>query len=174
MRVMKIRRRRKCPHCGQLYWPEPRNRYHQIYCSATECQQVRQRAAQARWRRRPENRNYFRGPAEVERVRAWRKAHPGYWRKRQRALQTVLKSQPHEAQADGSGLIPDALQTVSLSQPALLVGIISTLTGTVLQTLIAEQVQRLHLRGEQILHPKQAMKGAEHERKRGVTSGAVA
>jgi hypothetical protein len=85
-----------------------------------------------------------------------------------------MKPQPDEAQSDGSGLIPDALQTVMLSQPALLVGIISTLAGTALQTVIAEQVQRLHLRGEQILHPKEAMKGAEDDRKNIIASGAFA
>jgi len=85
-----------------------------------------------------------------------------------------MKSQPNEDKPDVSGLNPDALQTVLLSQPAVLVGIISTLTGTALQTVIAEQVQRLHLRGEQILHPKEAMKGAEDERKRGAEAGAFA
>lgn len=110
----------------------------------------------------------------MERVRAWRKAHPGYWRKQRRALQTVIKPQPDGAQADASGLNPDALQTVLLSQPSVLVGIISALTGTALQTVIAEQVQRLHLRGEQILHPKEAMKGAEDDRKDVVETGAFA
>lgn len=171
---MKRRRRRKCPHCGQLYWPDPRNRYHQVYCPATACQQARQWAGQARWRCRPENRDYFRGPAAVERVRAWRKGHPGYWRKKASALQTVMKSQPNEVQADVAGVIPEALQTDLLSQPALLVGIISVLTGTALQAVIADQVQRLHLRGEQILHPQEATKGHEDERQRGATSGSVA
>lgn len=171
---MKRRRRRKCPHCGQLYRPDPRNRHHQVYCSAAACQQARQRAGQARWRRRPENRDYFRGAHNVERVRAWRKAHPGYWRRRRLALQTVIKPQPADAQPDGSGLNPDALQTVLLSQPAVLVGIISSLTGTALQTDIAEHVQRLHLRGEQILHPRGIMKGAEDDRKDVVETGAFA
>jgi hypothetical protein len=112
--------------------------------------------------------------AEVERVRAWRKAHPGYWRRLRRALQTVMKPQPNEAHADGPGLSPDALQTVLLSQPAVLVGIISSLAGTALQTDIAEHVQRLHLRGEQILHPKRIMKGAEDDRKDVVETGAFA
>ena len=171
---MKRQRRRKCPHCGQLYQPDPRNRHHQKYCSAPECQRARQQAYQAHWRHRPENRNYFRGAAEVERVRAWRKAHPGYWRKHKHALQMVIKPQPDDAKQDASGLNPDALQTVLLSQPAVLVGIISTLTGTALQTVIAEQVQRLHLRGEQILHPKEAMKGAKDDRKNSLASGAFA
>ena len=85
-----------------------------------------------------------------------------------------MKPQPNDAQADGSGLNPDALQTVLLSQPAVLVGIISSLTGTALQTDIAEHVQRLHLRGEQILHPRGIAKGAEDERKRGAAAGAFA
>jgi len=148
---MKTDPKRKCPHCGRLYQADPRNRYHQRYCSALDCQLARQRAGQERWRRRPENRNYFRGPAEVERVRAWRKAHPGYWRKKRSALQTVLKSHPVGEQPETTGLVQDALQTVLLSQPALLVGVISALTGTALQSVIVEQVQRLHLRGQQIL-----------------------
>ena len=148
---MKTYPKRKCPHCGRLYKADPRNRYHQRYCSAPDCQQARQRAGQERWRRRPENRNYFRGPAEVERVRMWRKAHPGYWRKKRYALQTVLKSQPNGVQPEATGLVQDVLQMVLLSQPALLVGVISALTGTTLQSVIVEQVQRLHLRGQQIL-----------------------
>lgn len=76
----------------------------------------------------------------MERVRAWRKAHPGYWRRHRRALQTVIKPQPDDAQQDTSALNLDALQTVLLSQPSVLVGIISTLTGTALQMAIADQV----------------------------------
>ena len=146
---MKRRRRRKCPHCGQLYWPDPRNRHHQVYCSAPGCQKARQRAGQARWRRRPENRNYFRGPEAVERVRAWRKAHPGYWRRKRRALQTVIKPQLTDTQTDGPVLNLDALQTVKLSQPPVLVGNISNSTGSALQTVIADQLRQLHLSGEQ-------------------------
>jgi hypothetical protein len=33
----------------------------------------------------PENRDYFRGPVNVARVKAWRSRNPGYWRKRRRA-----------------------------------------------------------------------------------------
>ena len=104
----------------------------------------------------------------------WRKAHPGYWRKKRYALQTVLKSQPNGVQPEATGLVQDVLQTVLLSQPAVLVGIISSLTGTALQTDIAEHVQRLHLRGEQILHPRGIMKGAEDDRKDVVETGAFA
>ena len=77
-------RRRKCRHCGQLYEPDPRNRYHQRYCSQPACRQASKAASQRRWRASPKGRDYFRGSANVLRVQAWRKAHPGYWRKRRK------------------------------------------------------------------------------------------
>jgi hypothetical protein len=77
---MKKKRRRKCLHCRQLFRPDPRNRRHQRYCSEGECQRASKAASQRRWLAKPANREYFRGPAHVERVRAWRAAHPGYWR----------------------------------------------------------------------------------------------
>jgi len=128
----------------------------------------------ARWRRRLENRDYFRGKENVERVRAWRRAHPGYAKKRGSALQKVLKSQPIDEQKDESVLNAEALQTLLITQPYVLIGIISMLVGTPLQTVIAAQVRRLHLRGEQILHPKEATKGARDDRKDRVETGASA
>ena len=35
-----------------------------------------------RWLRKTPNRDIFRGPTNVQRVKEWRKAHPGYWRKK--------------------------------------------------------------------------------------------
>ena len=66
-------RRRKCRHCGQLYEPDPRNAYHQQYCSATACQEVSHKSSQRRWRRSRKGRDYFQGPANLYRVRKWRK-----------------------------------------------------------------------------------------------------
>ena len=40
---------------------------------------------------KPENRNYFRGPVHVERVRVWRAAHPGYWRSHQHCNPVALQ-----------------------------------------------------------------------------------
>lgn len=77
-------RQRKCRNCGQLYEPDPQNRRHQRYCSQPACRQASKTASQARWRASPKGRDYFRGPANVLRVQAWRKAHPGYWRRRRK------------------------------------------------------------------------------------------
>ena len=89
----------------------------------------------------------------MERVRAWRKANPGYWRKKAPALQDVIIKQPTEPQGDKSCL---ALQDVISMQPSLLVGVISTLMGIcgdALQDEMAQAVRHLHHRGQMILNP---------------------
>jgi hypothetical protein len=47
---------------------------------------------------KPENRFYFRGPENVERVQRWRECHPGYWRKNEtvtaRCVYKILPSCP--------------------------------------------------------------------------------
>ena len=58
-------RRRKCHHCGQLYSPDLRNRWHQQYCSEPACRQASKAASQDRWRASPEGRDYFRGTANA-------------------------------------------------------------------------------------------------------------
>ena len=52
------------------------------------CRQASKAASQRRWLRKPDNRDYFSGPTHVERVRQWRQAHPGYWRRK--AAQAAL------------------------------------------------------------------------------------
>jgi hypothetical protein len=52
----------KCLHCKKLLVPDHRNRGRQKYCSAPACQQASKQASQQRWTRKPENRDYFRGP----------------------------------------------------------------------------------------------------------------
>ena len=77
-------RQRKCRHCGQLYEPDPRNRWHQRRCPQPACRQASKAASQRRWLASPKGRDYFRGRANVVRVQQWREAHSGYWRKRRK------------------------------------------------------------------------------------------
>ena len=154
MTAMKTHRRRKCNHCGKLYWVSPRRREHQRYCGEAACQKASHAASHRRWLAKPENQDHFRGYAHVERVRVWRKAHPGYWRrdsKRPRALQDVKTTQPIDAQTDNPVLTQDALQDVISSQHALLVGVISALTGSALQDEIAQSLREFQTRGALIL-----------------------
>ncbi len=75
-------RTRKCQQCKTVFVPDPHCVKRQRYCSAPACRQASKAASHQRWRQKPANRDYFTGPTQVERVRAWRQAHPGYWRRK--------------------------------------------------------------------------------------------
>jgi hypothetical protein len=57
---------------------------------------VSKASSQRKWQGQPENRGYYRGPEKVQKVRAWRAAHPGYSkrpRKTTDALPDILITQ---------------------------------------------------------------------------------
>ena len=128
---MRQQRRRKCRHCGELFRPDPRNLRHQRYCSSPPCRQASKAGSQRQWRSKPENHNYFTGAENVERVRVWRAAHPGYWRHRsanpQCALQDDSLTQATESQKKTPSLAATTLQELSQAQPLVLVGLIAQL-----------------------------------------------
>ena len=143
---MTSRRRRKCRHCGQLFRPNPRNLRHQRYCSAKECRRASKAASQRRWLAKAENRDYFRGPEQVARVRTWRAVHPGYGRKkspRRPALQEHSPAQPVDIDEQSDVLSAPALQDLSRTQSLVLTGLIAHLTGAALQEDIAITSRRL-------------------------------
>jgi hypothetical protein len=152
---MKQRRKRRCRHCGELFQPDRRNLRHQRYCAQPQCRKESHAASQRRWLEKPENRDYFRGPAHVQRVGAWRAAHWGYWRRpltqRAVALQEDSRSQAIEIQRDSGTLVPAALQEVFSAQPLVLIGLIANLTGSALQEDIAECSRRLLRLGQDII-----------------------
>jgi len=152
---MRIQTTFKCLHCNEKHGADPRNRWHQCYCSKPECQRASKASSQLQWSQKPGNETYFRGALNTERVRQWRKAHPGYWRNKksapQVALQDVLKSQAIAKEAVARPELPFALQDVCLTQPALLVGLISIMTGHEQQDDIALSARLFLSRGEDIL-----------------------
>lgn len=91
---------RKCKPCQTCFDPDPRSAGRQHYWAKPPCRQASQAASQARWVQKPGNRDYVTGPTQVERVRQWRKAHPGYWRRpRARAPQALQEDlTPHKMQ----------------------------------------------------------------------------
>jgi hypothetical protein len=153
---MKRKRRRKCRCCGALYHPDYRNKYHQQYCDLPACRIASRHVSQQRWLSRPKNRDYHCGGGHVDRVRAWRKAHPGYWRAKPDALQDLCSSQVVNPQLDTPCLGADnlskaqPLQDLCLAQDPLFVGFMAILTDT-LQEDIAPLVARFQTHGQLIL-----------------------
>jgi hypothetical protein len=165
---MKCRRRRKCRHCRELFQPDRRNLWHQRHCSKPGCRQASKAASQRRWLAKPQNRDYFRDPAHVERVRAWRAAHPRYWHRSGRqscpALQADSLAQVTETQKESTTLADRALQEVFAAQPLVLLGLIANLTGSALQEDIAENSRRLLRLGQDILGGTVPQEGKHHGR----------
>lgn len=148
----------KCRHCGEFFEPDARNRARQRYCRKAPCRKARKAASQRAWLSKPENRDYFRGEANVARVRAWREAHPGYAKRRSRsgaaspaALQDRLMSQLAGTAGQAQQDEPVALQDLLHVQPPVVVGLIAHLTGMTLQDDIAAMTRTLHSRGRAVL-----------------------
>ncbi|MBV8330023.1 MAG: hypothetical protein JOZ61_06110 [Verrucomicrobia bacterium] len=152
---MKGPARRNCLCCKEFYRPDQRNLRHQRYCSKPACRKESKTQSQRQWLQRPENQNYFRGPENSRRVKEWRKRNPGYWRKKKTAVQVPLQELCQEQVAANEGVTsekrPDALQEVFLMQPAVVVGLISMMTGDSLQEDIVATARVLVRKGQDIL-----------------------
>lgn len=149
------RRRRKCRHCGELFTPDCRNWRHQRYCCKPACRKASKRAAQKRWLSSEKGAGYFQDSDNAARVQRWRATHPGYWKrdgaKSADALQDHCHSQDVEKKGDTPTLNCTVLQDFLTVQPALLIGLISSLTGSALQDDIAETTRRLVDSGRDIM-----------------------
>jgi hypothetical protein len=148
------RGQRKCKCCQRRFRPDPRNRRHQRYCSEELCRAASKAASQARWLSQPENQDYFRGETAVDRVRAWRSQHPGYWRKGSHSgapLQDVLAAQTIESTGKKGDSARPPLQEVLSAQPAVLIGLIAHIAGGPLQDDITVTAGRLLRLGNDIL-----------------------
>jgi hypothetical protein len=135
--------------------PDARHFHDQKYCTKPECRHASKLASHRRWHR-SDKAAYHRDPEENKRrVREWREAHPDYARltggRRRRALQETTHSEGVDAQHVAIRLAGDALQDMNFLQPALVVGLMSQLTGSALQDTIAETSRRLLLLGHDIL-----------------------
>jgi hypothetical protein len=158
---MKGPSRRKCLCCKEFYRPDHRNLRHQRYCSKPACRKESKAQSQLRWQQRPENQNYFRDPENSRRVKEWRKRNPGYWRKKKTPVRSPLQEVCQEQVAPNeevkSEKTSDALQEVFLMQPAVVVGLISMMTGDSLQEDIAQTARVLVRKGRDILSEQSGM-----------------
>jgi hypothetical protein len=119
-----------------------------------------------------ENRDYFRGPPNVQRVQRWRNDHPGYWRRRTpeepKPLQDVLLENRKENQPVETPKICEqnsALQELLNAQDTVLIGLIAHLTGSALQDDIAFTTRRLQQLGTDIVNGLTQTKGENHDPK---------
>ena len=149
---MPDKRSAKCLCCEAVFNVDVRNRGRQKYCAKGSCRAAAKAARQRRWLSQPDNQNYFRGTVHVERVRAWRAQHPGYWRTHRRrsgvALQDALAMQVLELPED---LAARALQDALRLQGPVLIGLIAHLSDSALQVDIAATTRGLLQLGQDIL-----------------------
>lgn len=148
--------RSKCRHCSEFFCPDYRNAYHQRYCASPDCRQASKAASQRHWLHQGTNRDYFRGVHQVRRVQEWRKAHPGYWKRKSSPSQRPQAVQPQAPEPEQSSCnVPisslGALQDFCLSQEPAFVGLISMFTGSTLQEDIVATTRQLLDRGRNIL-----------------------
>jgi len=158
---MKRIKKKKCCHCRQLFVPDPRNYDRQKYCREPACKAASKSASQKKWLSKPENRNYFKGPENAERVREWRKKNPGYWKrsKSQTALQDSLNSKHIEKNENIDQKSVNALQDLLLAQSPVIIGLISNFIGSPLQDDIANTLLAMQKSGQDILYPQPQDKG---------------
>lgn len=158
-------KKKRCRHCKGLFLPDARNQHRQKYCRKPECRANSKAASQEKWKNKPENRDYFRGPEQVERVREWRKKNPGYWNrsKRRIALQDSLTVQPAETIDDNGQVANSALQDLLMRQPPVIIGLISNFIGSALQDDIALTLLRMQQSGQDILCPQQTIRGGKSD-----------
>jgi hypothetical protein len=149
-------RRRKCLSCRQVFSADYRNGHHQRYCSKPHCRQTSKTASQRRWRRKPENRAYDCGEHRVQEVRAWRRRHPGYWKRKTKPIPgpQMIDSQgvnPEQKSRNATTPLLSPLRDLCWEQSPAFVGLISMVTGSTLRDDIAATTRQLLLKGENIL-----------------------
>jgi len=169
---MEKKQKKKCRHCRQLFVPDHRNRGKQDYCEKAPCRKASKAASQKKWLGKPENKDYFRGPDNIERVQQWRKNNLEYWKRTNRstALQDHLAPQPTENKEDNSQIDAQpkkhALQDLLMAQSPVIIGLISNLTGSALQDDIANTLLRMQQFGQEILFSQTQNQGGDHDCKK--------
>src|SRR5271166_2513017 len=148
--------RRKCRGCKSFFTPDIHNPGRQYFCLAADCRRASKAESQRRWLRKPANRNHFRDAENVERVRQWRKAHPGYWKRAKPASKRgqaadFQRLNPGTISCNATGRDLLGLQDFALTEHPAFVGLISMVTGSTLQDHIAEIGRHLLLQGKNIL-----------------------
>jgi hypothetical protein len=148
--------RRKCRCCSEFFFPDYRNQGRQHYCAKPDCRHASKQSSQQRWLRQPSNRDYFCGSQNVQRVQAWRQAHPGYWKKKTPSSQPAQATlpqplNPKQASCNVPPSVLGTLQDFCLAKDPGFIGLLSMITGATLQEDIAATACRVVEQGRHIL-----------------------
>ena len=146
----------KCRCCRKFFVADYRNGGRQKFCTEPDCQRASKAASQRRWTSKKANRDYFRGEHHVQRVQQWRKAHPGYWRRKNPRSGSPQSTggqgvKPEQESCNAPRSLLGTLQDLCLTEHPAFVGLISMVTGSTLQEDIAATGRKLILRGSNIL-----------------------
>ena len=149
-------KRRKCRCCSTFFFPDYRNRKLQHYCCKPECRQASKQASQRRWYHKPENLSHFREGEGTRRVQAWRKTHPGYWRKKTPLSDSTQPAEPQldnpeQSSRNATRPLPGALQDHCLAREPAFIGLLAMFSGRTLQDDIEVLTRRLIEQGCNIL-----------------------
>jgi hypothetical protein len=124
----------------------------------------RKKQCQKKWLSKQENKNWFSGSENTQRVQEWRKKNPGYWKrdKKKKLLQDSVFSQVIEKdnvtkQEQQREKI--MLQDFANSQLFLITGLISHITGEPLQDSVVRKMRHFIIKGQSLLDHKNEMKG---------------
>lgn len=159
---MKADAQLNCLHCNRLFVPDCRHRRDQRCCSRPACKRARQAASLQRWRAKPENREFWRGAWNVDRVREWRAAHPGYWKRAndgdKAPLQNAMKlTGIADSREDKAGFDDEyatkRIPALLREQSPVVVGLIAQMTGCTLQNAILEVAEKLFEKGRAVMSP---------------------
>lgn len=135
-----------------MFVPDPRSRHPQVYCARRACRAESKVVSQRKWAAKPENREYWRGEGRLEKVRAWRAKHPGYWRRcRSGTLQEQKRPERTGVGNEAKGESLPRLQEKKLPRDPLIVGLIAKLTRSTLQGQIERTCRDLIAVGRGIL-----------------------
>ena len=149
-------KRSKCRCCNEFFFPDYRNHDRQHYCGKPACRHASKLASQRRWLRKPANSDYFRNPENVQRVQEWRRAHPGYWKKKTPVSPSTQPLPPQQVNpVQSSCNVPPSplgtLQDFCLAQDPGFIGLRSMITGRRLQEDIHAIARRVVEQGRNIL-----------------------
>ncbi len=105
---------------------------------------------------KPENEDYFRSTENVKRVQQWRDDNPGYSQRKaatdETTLQDSLTREPSDNKDDTHQFTSNTLQDLLISQPPVLLGLISSFTEITLQENIVMSIRQMQKLGQDILN----------------------